>query len=144
VLVAQVYVCDRKNPKRFGSTRASSSSRSIAFAEPGMRDGLLSGAVTSAAVGLLLCLTDLAAMPGVTLVMALVGATFGSWAASLVAVRIPNRQLKAFEKDLGDGRILLVVDVPNERVEEVTELVTSRLPEADARGADPRMPAYCA
>jgi hypothetical protein len=76
--------------------------------------------------------------------MALIGASFGSWAASLVAVSVPNRQLKAFEKDLEEGRILLMVDAPKKRVKEVTELITSRLPQADAQGADPRIPAYCA
>jgi hypothetical protein len=61
--------------------------------------------------------------------MALLGATFGSWAASLIAVSVPNRQLKPFEKDLREGRLLLMVDVPNERVDEVTQLVTGRLPQ---------------
>jgi hypothetical protein len=110
----------------------------------GIRDGLLSGAVTGAAVGLLLYFMGVQAEPGVMLGMALIGASFGSWAASLVAVSVPNRQLKAFEKDLEEGRILLMVDVPKKMVKEVTELITSRLPQADAQGADPRIPAYCA
>jgi hypothetical protein len=70
-----------------------------------------------------------------SLVMALVGAAFGNWAASRVAVSVSNRQLKSFEKDLSDGRLLLVVDVPNERVKEVTRLVVSHLPQVDVRGA---------
>jgi YgbB family len=69
------------------------------------------------------------AWSGAMLGMALLGASFGSWAASLIAVSVPKRQLKPFEKDLGEGRLLLMVDVPNERVDEVTQLVTGRLPQ---------------
>ncbi len=109
----------------------------------GIRDGLLSGAAVGAAVGLFLYLAG-QAMPGAMLVMALVGASFGTWAASLVAVSVPNRQLKPFEKDLREGRLLLVVDVPNERVKEVKRLVSSQLPQVDVWRADPDAAAYCA
>ncbi len=97
---------------------------------------MLSGAVTGAVMGLVLYLSDVLATPGAPLGMALLGGTFGSWAGSLIAVSVPNRQLKPFEKDLREGRLLLMVDVPNERVDEVTQLVTGRLPEPDARKAD--------
>jgi hypothetical protein len=71
-------------------------------------------------------------------------AEWADWAASLVVVSVPNRQLKPFERDLREGRLLLVVDVPNERVKEVTRLVTSQLPQVNVRRADPRTAAYCA
>jgi len=102
----------------------------------GLRDGVLSGAVTGAVIGLFLYFSDVLATPGAPLGVALLGGTFGSWAGSLIAVSVPNRQLKPFEKDLREGRLLLMVDVPNERVDEVTQLVTGRLPEPDARKAD--------
>jgi uncharacterized membrane protein len=102
----------------------------------GLRDGVLSGAVTGAVMGLVLYLSDVLAAPGAPLGMALLGASFGSWAGSLIAVSVPNRQLKPFEKDLKEGRLVLMVDVANDRVDEVTQLVTGRLPEPDARIAD--------
>lgn len=102
----------------------------------GLRDGVLSGAVTGAVMGLFLYLSDVFVTPGAPLGMALLGASYGSWAGSLIAVSVPNRQLKSFEKDLKEGRLVLMVDVANERVDEVTRLVTGRLPEPDARIAD--------
>jgi hypothetical protein len=109
----------------------------------GIKVGLLSGGLTGAAVGLLLLLyAGLQTGPGLVLGMTLLGAVFGSWAASLVAVSVPNRQLKRFEKDVIDGQILLMIDVPKEKVQEVTQLITERHPEADARGIDPTIPAF--
>jgi hypothetical protein len=95
-------------------------------------------------MGLVLYLSDVLVTPGAPLGMSLLGASFGSWAASLIAVSVPNRQLKPFEKDLKEGRLVLMVDVPNDRVDEVTQLVTGRLPESDARIPDLATAAYCA
>lgn len=78
----------------------------------------------------------------VILGMALFGALFGFWAGSLTGAAIPNSRLRAFERDIEEGRILLMVDVPRDRVEEIGELVTRKHPEAAARGFDPNMPAF--
>jgi len=111
----------------------------------GMALGLLSGALTGAGAGLLLYLYPRFENEmglGVILVLAIVGALFGIWAASLVAVGMPNSRLKAFERDINEGHILLMVDVPKERVAEITELIKSHHPEAEVRGVDPRIPAF--
>jgi hypothetical protein len=52
----------------------------------------------------------------------LLGAVFGVWAAS-IAVRVPSKQLETFHQDIRDGQILLMIDVPKDQVEEVTQLV---------------------
>ncbi|MGH8503832.1 MAG: DUF1269 domain-containing protein [Gammaproteobacteria bacterium] len=111
----------------------------------GMMLGLVSGGLAGAAVGLLLMLYPQAGQgPGLGLifVLAFVGALFGIWAASLIAVRLPNSRLKAFERDISEGHILLMVDVPKERVEEISTLIKSHHPEAKARGVDPSIPAF--
>ncbi len=71
-----------------------------------------------------------------------IGAVFGAWAASLVAMSVPNTRLKPFQKDIDAGKILLMVDVPTSRVEELRELVSRRHPEAMAHGIEPTIPAF--
>jgi hypothetical protein len=46
---------------------------------------------------------------------------------------VPNSRLKQFQADIEAGRVLMMVDVPFGRVEEITELVVSRHPEAPPR-----------
>jgi hypothetical protein len=76
------------------------------------------------------------------LVSTVVGALFGAWAASLVAMSVPNSRLKPFQKEIDAGKILLMVDVPSSRIEEVQDLVHRRHPEATDRGVEPTLPAF--
>jgi hypothetical protein len=76
------------------------------------------------------------------LVTALIGAAFGAWAASMVASSIPNSRLKAFESAITAGHILMMVDAPSGRVEEIRQLVASHHPEAIGSGIEPTIPAF--
>lgn len=97
----------------------------------GLALGALLGALAGAAV---------VAWEGMTtqlvavLIGMLVGAPFGAWAASMAGAAVPNSRLRQFAGDIEAGRVLMMVDVPPRRVEEITELVTSRHPEAVSRG----------
>ena len=62
------------------------------------------------------------------------GAAFGVLVASMVGAAVPNSRLKKFDADLDAGRVLLMVDVPSRRVDEISDLVVSRHPEAVPRG----------
>lgn len=53
------------------------------------------------------------------LIATVVGALFGAWAASMIGISTPNSALKRFEAEIGEGRVLLMVDVPKGRVEEI-------------------------
>jgi len=64
----------------------------------------------------------------------LIGAPLGAWMASMAGAAVPNSRLKQFAADIEAGRVLMMVDVPFRRVDEVTELVVSRHPEALPRG----------
>lgn len=70
------------------------------------------------------------------------GALIGLFASTMVAVNIPNSRLKSFVHEINKGRLLLMVDVPVEQVETVSEMVKNRHPEADVRDVDPRIPAF--
>lgn len=76
------------------------------------------------------------------LIATVVGALFGAWAASMIGISTPNTALKRFEAEIGEGRVLLMVDVPKGRVEEIQELVHRSHPEASDHGLEPTMPAF--
>jgi hypothetical protein len=79
---------------------------------------------------------------GVVLVAAIVGAAFGAWVASMVGLQVPNSRLKEFEKDMEEGRILLMLDVPGGRHEEMRAVIARTHPEAMDRGSEPTVPAF--
>jgi len=76
------------------------------------------------------------------LIAALVGALLGVWVATMVGLQVPNSRLKAFERDMEDGRVLLMLDVPSGRYEEVRDIIARKHPEAMDRGNEPTVPAF--
>lgn len=76
------------------------------------------------------------------LITAIVGALFGAWVSSMAATAVPNSKLKPFHDDVERGKVLMMVDVPFARVQEITDLVTRRHPEAVAGGVEPTIPAF--
>ena len=76
------------------------------------------------------------------LLTALIGAAFGAWAASMVASSIPNSRLKAFESAITAGHVLMMVDAPSGRVDEIRKLIAAHHPEAMSSGIEPTIPAF--
>jgi hypothetical protein len=72
----------------------------------------------------------------------LFGGMFGSWASSLIGLSVPNKQLQPFQREIEAGKILLLVDVPVERCEEIHKLVRGEDPNVADRGEDPAIPAF--
>ncbi len=107
--------------------------------------GLMAGGLTGALAGLGLYLfprlAEVIGM-GVVLVLAVLGALIGAWAAGMVGVSIPNSRLKGFERALEAGHILLMVDVPPARIDEIRELILAHHPEAAPGGQETRLPAF--
>lgn len=106
--------------------------------------GMAIGAVLGAALGVLWAFLDrpFPVQGGVILGSTLFGALFGAWAASLAGAAVPNSKLRAFEADVEQDRILMMADVPLMRVQEISELVARRHPEAAPRGFEPTIPAF--
>jgi len=107
--------------------------------------GFMLGGGCGFAVGIYIYMTPpegITLQLGTVLIATVVGALFGAWAASMVGISTPNGALKRFEAQIGEGRVLLMVDVPRDRVEEVRELVHSRHPEASDHGLEPTIPAF--
>ena len=112
----------------------------------GTQLGLVIGGVCGALLGAVLAFVPLAGqgtLPLAAIPIGLLGgAIFGAWAASLIASSTPNSRLKIFSADFEAGRILMMVDVPHGRVDEIRDLVAKRHPEAASHGIEPAIPAF--
>jgi uncharacterized protein (DUF2062 family) len=107
--------------------------------------GMMGGGLLGVAVGLLVIFFPPTGAPmqlAIVLVTSLLGALFGAWVSSMVATAIPNSHLRQFETDIAQGHILLMVDVPSRRVDEIRALVKRTHPEAEAQGREPTIPAF--
>jgi hypothetical protein len=72
----------------------------------------------------------------------IVGALLGIWMGSMAATAVPNSRLKAFGADLDRGKVLMIVDVPYERVDRIREIVAARHPEVLSSAQEARYPAF--
>lgn len=99
--------------------------------------GLLAGiaAVTFPPAGLVLG-------GGAILGLSLLGAGFGAWMSGMIGVSVPNRQTRAFEQAIEKGELLMMIDVPKARIDEVSALVKQHHPEAEIEGTEPTIPAF--
>jgi len=107
--------------------------------------GLAFGVLAGAALGALIVNSPPEAThPGLTaaIVATLIGGALGLWMGSMAAVSVPNSRLKEFAGDIARGKVLLVVDVPFARVDEVRGVVTARHPEVMLSRQEPRYPAF--
>ena len=79
---------------------------------------------------------------GVLLGSALAGAGVGAWAGSLIGVSTPSSRIKQFEEAIEAGRLLVLADVPKDRVAEIEARIKKHLPECDIEGTEPIIPAF--
>lgn len=111
----------------------------------GAEVGLVSGGLFGLFIGVILYATQpvgIVLQPFVILAMAVVFALFGAWSSSMIGIALPNAQLSQFEEEIEQGKVLLIVDVPRGRVDEVRRLIGHTHPEATARGLEPAYPIF--
>jgi hypothetical protein len=99
--------------------------------------GLGLGALCGAALGALIVFYPIEGTqphPLAFFVAVLVGALLGAWVASMVGASVPNSKLSRFQREIENGKVLLMVDVHPDAVAEIREAVTARHPEAVAAG----------
>lgn len=111
--------------------------------------GIEMGLVVGGSTGVLAGLVAVAFPPGgiilggwTVLACALAGALIGAWVSGMIGTDVPNSQLKAFQDAVEEGQILMMVDVPKNRVEDVTRMIRRHHPEADMHGIEPTIPAF--
>ena len=60
------------------------------------------------------------------LTIALIGAGFGAWWTGMIASAIPNSSLKHYEDRISRGEILMIVNVPYQRIRQIRALVQQK------------------
>ena len=112
---------------------------------PAVERGLAIGGATGILAGI-----AAVALPGVGLVLGggailgigLAGAGVGAWLSSMIGISVPSSRLSDFEEAIKAGSLLMMVDVPKNRVEEITALIKQHHPEAEIEGTEPVIPAF--
>ncbi len=99
--------------------------------------GILAGIAAVAIPGVGLALGG-----GAILGIGLAGAGVGAWLSSMIGISAPSTRLKEFETAIEKGSLLMMVDVPKARVDEITNLVKKHHPEAEVEGTEPVIPAF--
>ena len=103
--------------------------------------GLGIGGAMGVVIGIVIVYTMRVELVAV-LIGAIVGAGLGAWVSSMVGLQVGNSSLKDFEKDIQDGKILLMLDIPAARYEEIRRVIARTHPEASDRGNEPTVPAF--
>ena len=116
---------------------------------PALFKGLGLGGLTGLLVGIVIAVTPYfgigtSAMTSTPFlaVMAIFGALMGAFAAAIVGVSVVNPSLERFEQALDDGRILVMADVPRDRVDELAQRIKQAEPDAEYCGMEPLKPAF--
>ncbi len=116
---------------------------------PALFKGLGLGTATGLIVGVLLAATTLFGITFSTLantpllaLLAVFGALMGAFGAAIVGISAPNTMLQRFDKALNKGRVLLMVDVPQERIDEIRRDIQQSEPRAEYCGLEPLKPAF--
>ncbi|VAW95543.1 hypothetical protein MNBD_GAMMA22-1799 [hydrothermal vent metagenome] len=111
----------------------------------GTQNGFVVGGITGLVLGAIAVFIPLNGfeLSGLTvLATAVAGSFIGAWSSSMIALDVPNSKLKPFEKDINEGHILLMAEVPVVQVDEINSLVKKHHPEVDSHGIEPTIPAF--
>ena len=112
---------------------------------PALERGLAVGGITGMLAGLVAVTFPPAGLilgGGAILGISLAGAGVGAWVSGMIGVDVPNTQTERFQKAIERGEILVMVDVPKERVEAIEDLVHRHHPQAEIGGTEPQIPAF--
>lgn len=112
---------------------------------PALEKGVLGGAYTGLAAGLVVMAFPPAGMViggGAILAMMAAGVAVGGMMSTLVGVGLPSGRLEKFEEAIKAGNILILVDIPRQRLNEIQDIVTKHHPEAEFDGIEPMQPPF--
>ncbi len=101
---------------------------------PAVEQGVAIGGTTGILAGLvaiaLPATAPVVAGGGVLLGSTLAGAGMGAWLGGMIGMNVGNRRIKEFEDAIESGELLVLVDVPKDRVDEIEARVIQHLPQA--------------
>lgn len=79
---------------------------------------------------------------GAMLGIAFAGVGFGAVMSTMIGVDVKNSRIEQFQSAIEQGELLMMIDVPKKRVDEINELVIAHHPEAEIGGTEPTIPAF--
>ena len=109
----------------------------------GVETGMVIGGL-SGLVGSIIAITALqvgSAMGLIVLGCTIFGAGFGIWTSGMIGSSTKNSRLKEFEQSMEEGKILLMVDTPLEKVDVITGKMKAHK-HIVVGGSEPSMPAF--
>ncbi len=112
---------------------------------PALQRGVAAGGLSGLLAGLIAITFPPAGLVlggGALLGLTLFGAGFGAWMSSMVGVGLPNSRIDKYQKAIEAGQLLLMIDVPRAKVEQIEALVNRHHPEAELEGVDPNIPIF--
>ena len=112
---------------------------------PAMERGVAVGGITGVLAGIAAVTFPPAGLilgGGAILGTSLAGAGIGALISGMIGMDVTNSQIEKFEGAIEKGEVLMMVDIPKERVEEIEALVQQHHPEADMGGTEPHIPAF--
>lgn len=110
---------------------------------PAMERGLALGGATGVVAGLIaVAIPGVVVAGGALLAMGVVGAGMGAWLGGMIGMDVENSHVRQFESAIRDGQILMLVDVPKDRVTKVQDAIREHHPEVDFEGTEPTIPAF--
>jgi uncharacterized membrane protein YeaQ/YmgE (transglycosylase-associated protein family) len=71
-----------------------------------------------------------------------IGALFGSWVSGAAAASIPSSHLVQFEDGIRHGQVLLIIDLPYQRIKEIESMIKTKHPEINYAGEEKHIPVF--
>ncbi|MGD2118663.1 MAG: DUF1269 domain-containing protein [Chromatiales bacterium] len=110
---------------------------------PAMERGVAVGGATGILAGLAaLAFPGVVIAGGAVLATGILGAGMGAWLGGMIGMDVENTHVQQFQDAIEKGQLLVLVDVPKERVEEIQQQVVKHYPDAGFEGTEPTIPAF--
>ncbi len=108
---------------------------------PAVERGAALGATTGLLAGLIaLRAAGFAIAGGSILGILFFGASIGSIASGLIGLRIGNSKLKKYEQAIENGELLVIIDIPKERIGEISKAIVKHHPTVEFEGMESMLP----
>lgn len=103
--------------------------------------GVALGATTGLLAGLVgLRFAGFAIAGGPILGILFYGATIGAIMSGLAGLQVGNSKVKKYEEAIESGELLVMVDIPKDRIEAMSQLIIKHHPSAQFEGIEPLLP----
>jgi len=108
---------------------------------PALERGIALGGTTGMLAGVVgLSFSGFVIAGGALLGAIFAGATIGALTGGLSGMNSSNTRYKKFEEAIEQGRLLVLLDIPKNQIDEIIKAITKHHPDAEFAGIQPVMP----